>query len=325
MIKAHRLVFELENGGACPPVVDHRCHDPEECGESERCPHRRCCNPRHLVASTSGQNSARGRVGRHQDACRAGHKMTPDNTYESPNGAIRCRRCKNEWQREAASIQRVAIGQRAQRRKYRPRGLSLRALADWALAGQDQGFCCYWPDSRPNAIGCEQISYAGRTVGAHQLIYQAYYGATPADAVIDHICHDPKECPGGSDCPHRACINPRHFKATTSADNTSAERSSRRRPKACKYGHEFTPENTYVDKTGARHCRTCGAARLRAARKTTDRVDQRYRIEGKCRNGHDVAAVGLTKTGRCRECKRARGREYMRRKYRETKEIAAGA
>lgn len=34
----------------------------------------------------------------------------------------------------------------------------------------------------------------------------------------------------------------------------------------CKYGHEFTEENTYVDPTGARQCRTCRAARAEESR-----------------------------------------------------------
>lgn len=31
----------------------------------------------------------------------------------------------------------------------------------------------------------------------------------------------------------------------------------------CKYGHEFTVENTWVEKTGTRHCRTCHRERAR--------------------------------------------------------------
>ena len=29
------------------------------------------------------------------------------------------------------------------------------------------------------------------------------------------------------------------------------------RKKKCKRGHEFTEENTYIDKRGCRHCKTC--------------------------------------------------------------------
>ena len=58
---AHRAAWEADNG-PCPPglVIDHRCHNEDlTCRGGSSCPHRRCCNPRHLEAVTPRLNIAR--------------------------------------------------------------------------------------------------------------------------------------------------------------------------------------------------------------------------------------------------------------------------
>lgn len=57
----HRHVFALANPSVSLDGVtlDHRCHDPARCSEGDRCPHRRCCNPDHLVIEDRGVNAKR--------------------------------------------------------------------------------------------------------------------------------------------------------------------------------------------------------------------------------------------------------------------------
>jgi hypothetical protein len=61
--QAHRLVYELEVG----PIpedhdLDHECHNKDKsCPGGVTCPHRACCNPRHLEPRTRGDNVRRGR------------------------------------------------------------------------------------------------------------------------------------------------------------------------------------------------------------------------------------------------------------------------
>jgi hypothetical protein len=253
----HRVAFEVEYGFS-PPSVDHRCHESAECKLADDCPHRRCCNPRHLKGESVAANARRARAGIYQEKCAVGHEMTDENTYTSPSGARRCRACARIWATES----RAAAAKRASKRGYRPRGMSLPQLVAWALDGQDLEQCCYWPHGSIGRDGYQNVRVGDRMVGAHRLVYEVVHGPVPEGHVVDHTCHDPEVCEGGFDCPHRACINPRHVAAKTNAENTGAARSSRSRPTHCRRDHEFTDENTYTDKTGRRHCRTCHRDRM---------------------------------------------------------------
>lgn len=41
-------------------IPDHRCHDPKVCSLGDKCPHRSCCNWRHLEPVTNRENVLRG-------------------------------------------------------------------------------------------------------------------------------------------------------------------------------------------------------------------------------------------------------------------------
>ncbi len=69
-VKAHRLSYEIAFDGACPPSVDHLCHDATCAPPGVQCSHRMCCNPRHLAAASVEANAARARIGVRADTCR---------------------------------------------------------------------------------------------------------------------------------------------------------------------------------------------------------------------------------------------------------------
>ena len=61
---------------------------------------------------------------------------------------------------------------------------------------------------------------------AHRMVYEAFVGPIPKGLMLDHTCHDPTVCRGGSDCPHRRCVNPNHLLPVTHAQNVARGRMS---------------------------------------------------------------------------------------------------
>jgi hypothetical protein len=91
---------------------------------------------------------------------------------------------------------------------------------------------------------------------AHRFAYELLVGPIPAGLTLDHLCLN------------KACVRPDHLEPVSLTVNI---RRANARRTHCKRGHAFTPENTYLDKIGARQCRKCGAekqARYRAARRS---------------------------------------------------------
>ncbi len=146
-----------------------------------------------------------------------------------------------------------------------------------------------WPDNllkrmEPQPNGCiyytgnlwtggyGTLSRKGRKVAAHRAAYELLVGPIPEGMELDHTCHDPERCAGGDDCLHRRCVNVEHLNPTTPQGNTLRSNSVAATNAAkthCIHGHEFTPENTKIDKRGGRACRECGrgATRRYMARK----------------------------------------------------------
>ena len=89
----------------------------------------------------------------------------------------------------------------------------------------------------------------GHRIAAHRVSWMLANKVTPT-GVICHSCDNP------------GCVNPAHLWHGTQADNMRDKVSKGRQwhfgQTHCKYGHEFTPENTRhrKDRVG-RCCRTC--------------------------------------------------------------------
>lgn len=83
---------------------------------------------------------------------------------------------------------------------------------------------------------------------AHNVSYKMFIGPIPDGLEIDHLCR------------RRHCVNPVHLEAVTYWTNQLrgvGTLVARTLQTHCKYGHEFTPENTYPMPHGGRQCRIC--------------------------------------------------------------------
>lgn len=93
----------------------------------------------------------------------------------------------------------------------------------------------------------------GKRPSTHRASYILFVSEDIEGLDIDHLCRNPE------------CTNPNHLEAVTSRENTLRGISPpaiNKSKRFCKYGHEFTKENTW-GKINKRICRTCSNRKWR--------------------------------------------------------------
>src|SRR5260221_529381 len=101
-----------------------------------------------------------------------------------------------------------------------------------------------WPwAGADNGQGYGRTHMDGRRTYAHRVAYILSVGPVPPGLHVDHLCHGwDTDCPGGSTCPHRRCVNPGHLEAVPQRTNLLRGRgvSTRAAVKThCVRGHAF--------------------------------------------------------------------------------------
>lgn len=113
-----------------------------------------------------------------------------------------------------------------------------------------------WIFRGATTVGYGVIGRGPRSEGiayTHRVAYEHFVGPIPAGLHIDHLCRV------------RRCCNPEHLEAVTQAVNNQRAMAVRQPITHCKYGHEFTPDNT-ARNGRQRLCLACRRRRYLARR-----------------------------------------------------------
>ena len=123
----------------------------------------------------------------------------------------------------------------------------------------EEGGCWIWQGAKRRK-GYGAFWWEGSTVIAHRFAYVWIYGEPNCD--LHHRCEN------GS------CVNPEHLEPASAGQPHHRNAN----PSLCARGHEFTPENTYINIRGERQCRACSReASMRHLEANRERVNARKR------------------------------------------------
>lgn len=110
---------------------------------------------------------------------------------------------------------------------------------------------CWIVQTRSLDRGYARLRLDGKFQRVHRFTYEVNKGKIPSGLQIDHLCKN------------RTCCNPEHLEAVTQKENllrSDGVNTRNSKKTHCPKGHEYTPDNIYIQKTKyslGRRCKTC--------------------------------------------------------------------
>jgi len=116
----------------------------------------------------------------------------------------------------------------------------------WEYENHKDGDCIVF-DGPKSGGGYGYACINNQVVRAHRAVWEEEIGKIPEGMTVDHVCYQ------------KDCINIEHLRLLTHSENTKLSRTNiaRRAKTHCPHGHQYDETNTYTDKRGSRHCKTC--------------------------------------------------------------------
>ncbi len=125
--------------------------------------------------------------------------------------------------------------------------------------------CWLWTDKLTRE-GYARVSFSGKLVHAHRLVFEAVAGAIEPGLHLDHLCRV------------TGCVNPTHLEPVTPRENTMrgiGPSAVNAKKTICKRGHVLCGKNVEVQRDGHRHCVACKRVLAEAYSLIVDKTKQR--------------------------------------------------